>query len=178
MDRAQKAVELERLKNVFSGEGAAEGEATEGVMLAHYAGLTVEQMTTLRRSGRAAGVTIKVTKNSLAKRAVVGSQFEAISDMFSGPTCMAYSNDPVAAAKVLQGFAKDNEKMVVLGGALGAVVLDAKGVVALSKMPSMDELRGKLIGILQAPAQNVVGVLQAPAGQLARVVGAKAAKGE
>ena len=175
MDRAQKAQELDYLKDVFTGEG--EG-ATEGIMLAHYAGLTVAQMTTLRRSGHAEGVTIKVTKNSLAKRAIVGSQFEGISDLFSGPTCMAFSSDPVAAAKVLQGFAKDNDKMVVLGGALGANVLDAKGVEALSKMPSLDELRGKIVGVLQAPATKIAGVLQAPAGQLARVVGAQGAKGE
>jgi large subunit ribosomal protein L10 len=175
MDRAQKAQELEFLKDVFTGEG--EG-ANEGIMLAHYAGLTVAQMTTLRRSGRAEGVTIKVTKNSLAKRAIAGSQFEGISELFSGPVCMAFSNDPVAAAKVIQGFAKDNDKMVILGGALGVNVLDAKGVEALSKMPSMDELRGTIVGLLQAPATKVAGVLQAPAGQLARVVGAKAAKGE
>mgnify|MGYP003629812353 CR=1 FL=1 len=171
MDRARKAQELDFLKDVFTGEG--EG-ANEGIMLAHYAGLTVAQMTTLRRSGRAEGVTIKVTKNSLAKRAIVGSQFEGISELFSGPVCMAFSNDPVAAAKVIQGFAKENDKMVVLG----VNVLDAAGVEALSKMPSMDELRGKIVGLIQAPATKIAGVLQAPAGQLARVVGAKAAKGE
>lgn len=175
MDRAQKAQELENLEGIFSADGE---QPTEGIVVAHYSGLTVAKMTELRRNSREQGVTIKVTKNSLAKRAIVGSQFEGIADLFAGPTCMAYSNDPVATAKVVQEFAKDNEQLVILGGALGANVLDAKGVQALSKMPSLDELRGKLVGLLQAPAQKVVGVVSAPAGQLARVVGAYGAKGE
>ncbi|MAH05411.1 MAG: 50S ribosomal protein L10 [Pseudomonadota bacterium] len=173
MDRAQKAQELENLQGIFSSEGEA---PTEGIVIAHYAGLTVAQMTELRRNSRAQGVTIKVTKNSLAKRAVAGSQFEGISDLFAGPTCMAYSNDPVATAKVVQEFAEKNEKLVVLGGALGVNVLDANGVKALSKMPSLDELRGKIVGLIQAPATKIAGVVSAPAGQLARVVGAYAAK--
>lgn len=173
MDRAQKAQELENLEGIFSSEGDM---PTEGIVVAHYSGLTVAKMTELRRNSREQGVTIKVTKNSLAKRAIVGSQFEGIADLFAGPTCMAYSNDPVATAKVVQEFAKDNDSLVILGGALGANVLDVKGVEALSKMPSLDELRGKIVGLLQAPAQKVVGVVSAPAGQLARVCGAYGAK--
>ena len=173
MDRAQKAQELDMLNGIFSSDGDA---PTEGIVVAHYAGFTDAQMTELRRNSREMGVTVKVTKNTLAKRALSGSQFEGISGLFAGPTCLVYSNDPVATAKAAQEFAEKNEKFVVLGGALGAVVLDAKGVEALSKMPSLDELRGKIVGLIQAPATKIAGVVSAPAGQLARVVGAYAAK--
>lgn len=170
MTRERKEQEVEALKERF--------ENNETVIITHNLGLTVAQMTELRNELRKEGATFKVTKNTLAKRAIVGTQFENISDMFSGPTGMAMSQDPVAAAKAVQKFAKDNKKLVILGGAMGTNVMDVKGIEQLSKLPSLDELRSKIVGVLKAPAQKVAGVVQAPAGQLARVVGAYAAKGE
>ncbi|MCB9988337.1 MAG: 50S ribosomal protein L10 [Rhodospirillales bacterium] len=147
----------------------------ETVVLALYEGSTVEQMTALRRNGE--DVRVKVTKNKLAIRALEGTKFEGMSDLFKGPVVMLSSADVVAPAKVLQKFAKNNEKLIVIGGAMGSTILDANGVEQLAKMPSLDELRGKLVGLIQAPATKVAGVLQAPAGQLARVCGAYGAKG-
>lgn len=170
MTRAAKTKEVELLNTRF--------QEAETVVLTHNEGLTVSQITELRNALRQEGASFKVTKNTLAKLAVKDTQFEGLADMFTGPIGMATSQDPVAAAKVVHKFAKDNKKLVVLGGAQGAVVLDKDGIEALAKMPSLDELRSKIVGILQAPAQKVAGVLQAPAGQLARVVGAYGAKGE
>lgn len=149
----------------------------ETAVVVHNTGLDMPQMSALRSGARAEGVAVKVVKNTLARRALEGTQFEGLSDMFTGPTMVASSEDAVAAAKVVYNFAKENEKLVIVGGAMGATVLDKAGVEALAKMPSLDELRGKLVGLLQAPATKVAGVLQAPAGQLARVTGAYAAKG-
>jgi large subunit ribosomal protein L10 len=142
------------------------------VVVAHYAGLTVAQMTRLRSDMRSAGGQVKVAKNRLVKLALEGTQAKGIADLLKGPTCLAYSADPVAAPKVAVKFAKSNDKFVILGGAMGATVLDAKGVNSLADLPSLDELRGKLIGLLQAPASKIARTLNEPGAQLARVFGA------
>ena len=146
------------------------------VLVAHYKGLTVAEMTDLRVKVRAAGAGFKVTKNLLAKRAIAGTPYEKIVDLFKGPTAIAYSNDPVSAAKALQEFSKKNGKLVLVGGAFGETVLDQKSIAQLASLPSLDELRAKIIAILQTPATRLAGVTQAPAGQLARVFNAYATK--
>jgi large subunit ribosomal protein L10 len=123
-----------------------------------------------------AGATVKVAKNRLAKLALDGTDATGIKDLFVGPTMLAYADDPMAAPKVAAAFAKGNEKFVVLGGALGKTVLDANAVKALAELPSLDELRGKIVGLLQAPATRIAGVLAAPGGQIARVINAYATK--
>ncbi|MGQ7791957.1 50S ribosomal protein L10 [Faunimonas sp. B44] len=170
MDRAQKSEMVTHLHDVFSNTGV--------VVVAHYSGLTVAQMTTLRSRMRDAGASLKVAKNRLAKLALKGTDAEHISDLFQGPTVIAYSADPVAAPKVATDFAKANEKFVVLGGAMGRTNLDATGVEALAKMPSLDELRARIVGMINTPATRIAGVLQAPGGQLARVLSAYATKDE
>ncbi|MFZ4541639.1 MAG: 50S ribosomal protein L10 [Rickettsiales bacterium] len=147
------------------------------LLVAHYKGLTVAEITDLRVKVRAAGASFKVTKNLLVKRALVGTQYEKISELFKGPTAVAYSTDPMAAAKSLHEFAKKNEKLVLVGGAFGNTVLDKAAIQQLASLPSLDELRAKIIAMLQTPATRIAGVLQAPAGQLARVFGAYAKKG-
>lgn len=146
------------------------------VLVAHYKGLTVAQITDLRVKMRAAGAGFKVTKNKLAQLALASTPFENISGMFVGPTAIAYSSDPVAVAKVLTEFAKLNDKLVLLGGAFGSTLLDGPAVVNLSKLPSLDELRAKIIGLINAPATKIAGILQAPGGQIARVLNAHATK--
>jgi len=148
------------------------------VVVTRQTGLTVAESTKLRRQMLAAGANFKVAKNRLARLALKGTKFEALGEQLTGPTGIAYSADPVAAAKVAVKFSKENDKLVVLAGAMPTQVLDAAGVVALSSLPSLDELRGKIVGLLQAPATKVAGVLAAPAGQLARVFGAYAKKSE
>jgi large subunit ribosomal protein L10 len=170
VDRAEKAEMVSGLNEVFSSTGV--------VVVAHYSGLNVAQMTALRGRMKAAGASLKVAKNRLVKLALKGTDAEHISDLFQGPTVIAYSSDPVAAPKVASEFAKANEKFVVLGGAMGRTNLDAKGVEALATLPSLDELRAKLVGMIQTPATRIAGVLQAPASQLARVFGAYAKKDE
>jgi len=152
--------------------------ATNCLVVAHQTGLNAGEVTALRRQVQDAGVTFKVTKNRLARLALAGTKFEHLSPLFTGPTAIAYSKDPVAAAKVVVEFAGKNDKLKIIGGGLGAVQLDVNGVKALATMPSLDELRGKLIGLLQAPAGKIAAVLQAPGGQLARVLNAYATKGE
>jgi len=147
------------------------------VLVSHYKGLTVSEITALRGKVRAAGASFKVTKNRLTQRALEGTQFAPLAKHFTGPTAVVFAAEPVAAAKALVDFAKDNEKLVVIGGAFGAHALDTKGVEALAKMPSLNELRAKIVGMLQTPATRIAGVLQAPGGQIARVLGAHAAKG-
>ena len=168
MDRAHKQEQVESLKGVFAGAGA--------VVVTHYMGLTVAEMTDLRHRLRKEGASLKVVKNTLVQKALNGSVGEAGDALFVGPVAIAYGPDAVSAAKVSTQYAKDNEKFVVIGALMGEVVLDKKAVSALATLPSLDELRGKLVGLLQAPATKVAGVLQAPAGQLARVFGAYAAK--
>jgi large subunit ribosomal protein L10 len=148
------------------------------VVVAHYSGLTVAEMTSLRGRMKDAGASLKVAKNRLVKLALKGTDAEHISGLFQGPTVIAFSDDPVAAPKVAAEFAKTNEKFVLLGGAMGKTNLDAKGVEALATMPSLDELRAKLVGMIKTPATRIAGVLQAPGGQLARVLGAYAKKDE
>ena len=168
MDRAEKAEVVEELNGVFAKAGS--------LVVAHYSGMTVAQMNDLRGRMRAAGASFKVAKNRLAVRALQGTAVEGISHLFKGPTGIAYSNDPVAASKVAVAYAKDNDKLVILGGSVGATALDAEGVKALATLPSLDELRGKIVGLLQAPATKIAGVLAAPAGQIARVIGAYSTK--
>jgi large subunit ribosomal protein L10 len=164
VDRAQKAELVTELKGVF--------EQTGLVVVSHYSGLTVAEMTALRVQMRDVGAHFRVTKNRLTKLALEGTKCESIAHLFTGPTAIAYSDDPVAAAKVSVEFAKKNDKLIVLGGVMGETELNADGVKALASLPSLDELRAKLVGMIQTPATRVAGVLQAPAGQLARVFAA------
>ncbi|VAW14452.1 LSU ribosomal protein L10p (P0) [hydrothermal vent metagenome] len=170
MDRAQKVELVTSLNQVFQNAGV--------VVVAHYAGLSVKQMTELRGEMKQAGATVKVAKNRLVKLALPGTPPEGIADLFTGPTLIAYSDDPVAAPKVAVKFAKDNEKFAVLGGAMGAQVLNVEGVKALASLPSLDELRGKLVAMVQTPATRIALIAKAPAGQLARVLNAYSQKGE
>ena len=149
---------------------------TNVVVVTHQTGMTVAEVTDLRRQMRAAGANFRVTKNRLAQRAVTGTKFEPLKPLFKGPTALAFSKDPVAAAKVAIAYAEKNEKLKVVAGALGDLPLDLAAIKALATLPSLDQLRGKMIGLLQAPATKIAGVLQAPAAQLARLLGAHAAK--
>lgn len=164
MDRARKEELVAELQETFASNNL--------VVITQQSGLTVEEVSELRKQMREAGAAFKVTKNRLAKIALKGTKFEELADRFTGPTAIAVSQDPVAAAKVAVEFANKNEKLQIVCGALEKEALDAVAVNALAKLPSLDELRGKLIGLIQAPATKVAGVLQAPAGQLARVFGA------
>ncbi len=164
MERAEKREVVTALHDVFAKTGV--------VVVAHYAGLTVAQMTKLRSEMRNAGGRVKVAKNRLVKLALEGTDAKGIADLLKGPTCLAYSADPMAAPKVAVKFAKANEKFVILGGAMGPTVLDAKGVSSLADLPSLDELRGRLIGLIQAPASKIARTLNEPGAQLARVFGA------
>jgi large subunit ribosomal protein L10 len=170
MTRAEKQAEIEVLNTRFTED--------ELVVVTHYSGLTVEEMTDLRGKLREEDASFKVTKNSLAKIALKGTKFEELEGLFSGPTGVASSKDEVAAAKVAHKFAKGNDKLIILGGALGNKILSVEEVMALASMPSLDELRSKIIGLLQAPAQKMVGVLQAPARDMVGVTAAYGAKGE
>jgi large subunit ribosomal protein L10 len=170
VDRARKEELVTELSQSFA-EAAL-------VVVTQQTGLTVSESTELRSRMREAGAGYKVTKNRLAKLALAGTTYEQISDLFSGPTAIAYSADPVAAARVAVSYAKENDKLIVVGGAMGDTLLDENAVKALASLPSLDELRGKLVGLLNAPATKVAGVLQAPAGQLARVFGAYANQDE
>lgn len=170
MERAEKHAFVTALNDEIKETGV--------VVVAHYAGLSVAQMTALRSSVREAGGSVKVAKNRLVKLALQGTELEHISDLFSGPTLIAYSEDPVAAPKAVAEFAKANDKLVILGGALGSTNLNPEGVKSLATMPSLDELRAKLVGMIQTPASRIAQVVNAPAGQVARVVGAYAAKDE
>ena len=168
MGRAQKAESIGALKGVFAGAGA--------VVVTHYLGLTVAEMTELRGRLRKEGAQIKVVKNRLAQKALNGSVGEAGAALFKGPVAIAFGPDPVSAAKVVTQYAKDNEKFSVVGGLMGEVVLDQAAVKSLATLPSLDQIRAKIVGLMQAPATKIAGVLQAPAGQIARVIGAYAAK--
>ncbi len=163
-------------KHELVGELNATFAAAASIVVTHQTGITVAESTDLRRRMREAGAGFKVTKNRLAKLALVGTPYEGLTDLFTGPTAVAYSSDLVSAAKVAAEYAKQNNKLTIIGGAMGEQRLDAAGVQQLAKLPSLDELRGKIIGLLNAPATKVAGVLQAPAGQLARVIKAHADK--
>jgi large subunit ribosomal protein L10 len=168
MDRTRKAELVESLNGQLN-------DATS-VVVAHYTGMTVAQMGDLRSRMRAAGASFKVSKNRLAVRALKGTAAEGIAHLFKGPTGIAFSKDPVAASKVVVAYAKENEKLVILGGVVGGQAIDANGVKALAELPSLDELRGKICGLLKAPATKLAGLMAAPAGQLARVIGAYSSK--
>lgn len=170
MDRSQKHDLVESLQKMFS-------ESTL-VVVTQQTGLTVAEVTDLRRRMRTAGATFKVTKNRLARLALKDTPYKQLAPLFTGPTAIACSKDPVAAAKIAVTFADSNEKLIILGGSLGEKELDVAAVKTLATLPSIDALRAKLIGLVQAPATKIAGVLQAPAGQLARVFGAYGAKGE
>ncbi|MGH6942996.1 MAG: 50S ribosomal protein L10 [Geminicoccaceae bacterium] len=166
MLRARKTEIVDSLRGVFSGAGV--------VVVTHYHGLTVAEVTDLRRGMREAGARFRVTKNRLAKIAAAETAYASLADLFIGPTAIAYSADPVAAPKATVGYAKRNEKLVIVGGALAGTLLTPEQVRALADLPSIDELRARLVGLLTTPAARLVGVLQAPAGQLARVLAAHA----
>ena len=170
MDRSQKEEQVAVLKHEIS--------ESELVVVTHYIGITMPEMTILRKNMREAGANFRVTKNRLTRLALQDTGFESLIELMSGPTALAYSADPVAAAKAAVNFAKDNDKLVILGGVLNGQVLGVDGVNNLAKLPSLDELRGKLVGMISTPATRIAGVLQAPAGKVARVIGAYAAKGD
>ena len=168
MDRSQKADSIAFLSEVFAEAGA--------VVIIRNLGMTVAQSTALRTKIREAGATYKVAKNSLAKLAVAGTDYEGVGEFFTGPTGIAASADPVAAAKAVIEFAKTTDKIEIVGGAMGTQVLNADGIRALATMPSLDELRGKLVGLIQAPATKLAQLATAPAAKLARVFSAYAEK--
>jgi large subunit ribosomal protein L10 len=170
VDRAAKSELVTTLNDVFANAGV--------VVVAHYKGLTVADMQKLRTQAKQAGATVKVSKNRLAKIAVEGTDVSSIQGLMTGPTLIAYSRDPVAAPKVAADFAKINDKLVILGGAMGTTALDPAGVRSLATLPSLDELRGKLLGLIVAPATKIAQVVNAPAAKLARVFGAYATKDE
>jgi large subunit ribosomal protein L10 len=170
VERAEKQEFIGFLQEVFTTTGV--------VVVAHYSGLTVAQMQNLRKQMKQAGATVKVAKNRLAKIALDGTDVASIAPLMKGPTLIAYSSDPVAAPKVAVDFAKAHDKFVILGGAMGKTSLDQNGVKALATLPSLDELRAKLIGLIQAPATKIAQVVNAPAAKLARVFGAYAKQDE
>jgi len=167
MDRSQKADLVAELKNVFADTGV--------VVVTRNNGLTVAQSSELRTKMRDAGAQFKVAKNRLALIALEGSKYSPIGDLLTGPTALATSSDPVAAAKVAVEFAKTNDKFEIIGAAMGETVLDVNGIKALAELPSLDELRGKLVGLIQAPATKIARIAKEPGGMLARVMSAKAA---
>lgn len=168
MDRAQKAELVATLNRTFTETGV--------VVVTRNLGLTVAQSTALRTKMREAGATYKVAKNKLARLAVEGTPYVSIGDMLTGPTALGTSTDPVAPAKVIVEFAKTNEKLEIVGGAMGDTVLDADGIKALAQLPSLDELRAKILGLVVAPATKLATITQAPAAQIARVLSAYAEK--
>jgi len=168
MDRSQKSDAVAALNSTFAESGV--------VVITRNLGLTVAQSTDLRAKMRDVGASYKVAKNSLAKLALKDTDYEGLGDLLTGPTALATSTDPVAAAKATVEFAKTNDKLEIVGGAMGKLVLDEAGVKALASMPSLDELRGKLVGLVMAPATKIAQVVNAPAAKLARVFGAYSTK--
>jgi large subunit ribosomal protein L10 len=164
VDRSQKQKLVDTLHQALSD--------TACVVVTHQNGMTVEEVTGLRRQMRAAGAGFRVTKNRLALRALAGTKFEQLKPLFKGPTAIAFSRDPVAAAKVAVEFANKNDKLEIVGGSLGVQQLDAKGIKALATLPSLDQLRAKILGMLQTPATRIAAVLQAPGAKVARVFAA------
>ncbi len=166
MDRAEKKELVAELNGVFTKASV--------VVVAHYSGLTVAQLQKLRKQMRDAGASVQVAKNRLAKIALDGTDVASIGPLLKGPTLIAYSDDPVAAAKVAVAFAKDHDKLVILGGAMGTTALNIDGVKSLATLPSLDELRARIVGLIQAPATKIAQLSTAPAAKLARVFGAYA----
>ena len=170
MDRTEKREFVTELNQALA--------ATSMIVVTRNAGLTVAEVTDLRRKMGAAGATYKVAKNRLTNLALDGTQFDGIKPMLKGPIALAWATDPVAVAKTAVDFAKTNEKFVLVGGSLGTQTLNADGVKALAELPSLDVLRAQLVGMIATPATRIAGILQAPAGQLARVFGAYAKRDE
>ena len=170
MERLKKEEIVAALRGIF--------EDTNLVVVTQFSGLSVAEASDLRRQMRAAGATFRVTKNRLAKRAVEGTPFASLSELFTGSSAIAYSDDPVAAARVAVTYARGNDKLIVVGGALGGAALDRGDVRSLAELPSLDVLRARLIGLLNRPASKLAAVLVAPAGQLARVLNAYSEKGD
>ena len=168
MDRAQKTELVAEMNSIFS--------ETSVIVITRNLGLTVAQSTDLRTKMRDAGASYKVAKNKLAKLAIEGTVYSPIGDMLTGPTALSTSADPVAPAKVIVEFAKTNDKLEIVGGAMGDTLLDANGIKALTLLPSLDELRAKIVGLIVAPATKIATIAQAPAAQLARVLSAYAEK--
>ncbi len=168
MDRAQKAEAIDQLHKTFKD--------VETIVVTRNDGLTVAQVSELRVKMREAGVSYKVSKNRLALRALKGTRYEGIGPMLKGPVGLATSKDPVAASRVAYLFSKDNEKLAIIGGALGDKMLDVSGIESLSKLPSLDELRARLVGMIQTPAQRLAVLAAAPASQVARVISAYSQK--
>jgi len=162
VDRAQKEKVVEELGQIFESSGV--------VVVAHYQGLTVAEMQDLRAKVREAGGSVRVAKNRLAKIALDGTPAAGIADLMTGMTVLAYSEDPVAAAKAADEYAKDNDKYVILGGAMGENILDTDGVKAVAKMPSREELIASIVGCIGAPASNIAGAIGAPASNIASVL--------
>ncbi len=170
MDRTEKREFVAELNQALT--------VTSMIVVTRNAGLTVAEATDLRRKMRAAGATFKIAKNRLTNLALAGTPFDSIGPLLKGPIALAWSTDPVAVAKTAVEFAKTNEKFVLVGGALGSQALSVDGIKALAELPSLDALRGRLLGMIQTPGTRIAGILQAPAGQLARVFGAYARKDE
>ena len=170
MDRAQKEKVVEELGQIFESSGV--------VVVSHYAGLTVAEMQDLRARMREGGGSVRVAKNRLAKIALEGAPCERLADLMTGMTVLSYSEDPVAAAKVAEGFAKDNKKFEILGGAMGSSFLDRAGVEAVSKMPSREELIASIAGCIGAPASNIAGAIGAPASNIASILSTIEERGE
>lgn len=170
MDRAAKRALVTELHDVFKNTGV--------VVVAHNTGMVASQSADYRRKVKDAGGTVKVAKNKLAQLALKDTDAEKISGLLTGPVILAFSKDPIAAAKASVAYAKGNDKLVILGGAMGKTILDANAVKALAELPSLDELRAKIIGLLNAPATKIARTIKEPGGQLARVIQAKAAQAE
>ena len=162
MDRAQKEKVVEELGQIFESSGV--------VVVSHYVGLTVAEMQDLRARAREAGGSVRVAKNRLAKIALEGKPCEAMGDLLTGMTVLTYSEDPVAAAKVAEDYAKENNKFEILGGSMGENILDRAGVEAVSKMPSREELIASIVGCIGAPASNIAGAIGAPASNIASIL--------
>jgi large subunit ribosomal protein L10 len=168
VDRAQKRELVSNLNEAWKASGM--------IVVAHYKGMTVAEMSDFRRRVKEAGGSVKVAKNRLAKLALKDTDAEGIAELLKGQTCVAYSEDPLSAAKVSVKYSKENEKLVILGGAMGKTIMDVDAVKALANLPSLDELRATLIGLIQAPATKIARLLKEPGAQLARVLQAKSAK--
>jgi large subunit ribosomal protein L10 len=168
--RAKKEAVVEDLRGIFNHAGS--------VVVTHYKGLSVAEITELRRGMREAGAAYRVTKNRLARIALADTGYAGLADLFTGPTGIAISADPIAAPKAIVAFAKRNEKLLIIGGGFAGQVLPAEQVRALADLPSLDELRARLIGLINTPASRLVGLLQAPGSQIARVLAAHAEQGQ
>jgi large subunit ribosomal protein L10 len=168
VDRAAKAELVTKMHSVFKDTGV--------VVVAHNNGMVAAHSAEFRKKVKEAGGTVRVVKNNLAKLALKDTAFAGMTDLFKGPTVLAYSKDPIAAAKAASAYAKTNDKLVIIGGGMGNTVLDAKGVKALAELPSLDELRAKIIGLLNAPATKIARTVKEPGAKLARVIQAKASQ--